>query len=233
VRGSARAVRSRPASCSLHLACLVACILLGARGYAQDLTVSKEPAPLPTEIAEAIRTLLQPEGTVVIRGDNRLELWWVKSLPLDTTPAAQPSWSNVPDGALVGAVRMDKGLTDIRGVAIKPGVYTLRFAQQPQNGDHMGVSPYREFLLVAPVADDQTPDPAGFKGAVALAKKTVGKSHPAALALDPPTAAEPSGTVTTNDDGHKGVVFTVPVTLQGKAAGALSFGVTLIGQYEH
>ena len=168
-----------------------------------------------------------------MRGDNRLDFWWLQSLPLDTAPTGQPSWSNVPDGALVGAVRIEKGITDIRGVPVKAGVYTLRFALQPQNGDHMGVSPFREFLLVSPAADDQTPDPAGYKGAVALAKKTVGKSHPAALALDPPMASEPAGTVTTNDDGHKGVVFTVQAMLQGKAAGALSFGVTLVGQYEH
>ena len=225
--------RGRPASCAIRLTSLVAWTLVCAPAYAQDLTVSKEPAPLPTEITAPIRSLLQAEGVVVMRGDNRLDFWWVQSLPLDTAPAGQPSWSNVPDGALVGALRIEKGITDIRGVPLKPGVYTLRFAQQPQNGDHMGVSPYREFLLVAPVADDQTPDAAGYKGAVALAKKTVGKSHPAALALDPPTTAEPAGTVTTNDDGHKGVVFTVPATLQGKAAGALSFGVTLVGQYEH
>jgi hypothetical protein len=167
-----------------------------------------------------------------MRGANRLEFWWVKSLPLDSAPDGRPSWSNVADGALVGAITLAKAMADTRGVPMKAGVYTLRFALQPQDGDHMGVSPHREFLLVAPAADDQTAEPAGFKGAVALAKKTLGKSHPAALSLNP-TIEEAPGAIVTTDEGHKGVAVTVPVTLQGKDAGSLSFAVTLVGHYEH
>jgi hypothetical protein len=152
---------------------------------------------------------------------------------LDSTPAAEPSWTNVPDGALVGTVRLSAPMSDIRGVSMKPGVYTLRFARQPQNGDHMGVSPFREFLLVAPAADDQAAEAVGYKGAVALAKKTIGKSHPAALSLDPPSADGVAGRVVTNEAGHKGVTFTLPVAVQGKPSGALSFGLILVGRYDH
>jgi hypothetical protein len=201
---------------------------------AQDLAAKKDATvPLPVEIAEPIRALLQPEAIIVMRGASRLEFWWVNAVPLDTTPAAQPSWSNVPDGALVGAVRVTDVMTDIRGLPIKPGMYTLRFALQPQDGDHMGVSPFRQFLLVAPAGDDLTPAPVGFKGAVALGRKTLGKSHPAVLAIDPPATDSPAGTIVTNDEGHKGVTFTLPVTLQGKPAGSVAFGVTLVGKYEH
>jgi hypothetical protein len=215
------------------LALLVVCLVVpSSRANAQDLVATKEAVALPTELAESIRALLQPDTTVVMRGDNRLEFWWVKGVPLDSAPEGRPSWSNVPDGALVGAVKVTEAMTDTRGQPIKPGVYTLRFALQPQDGDHMGVSPHREFLLVAPAADDQMAEPAGFKGAVGLAKKTLGKSHPAALSLSP-TTEEPPGAILTTDDGHKGVAFTVPVTLHGKAAGALSFAVTLVGHYEH
>ena len=150
-----------------------------------------------------------------MRGENRLEFWWVKGVPLDTAPDGAPAWSNVPDGALVGAVKLAKPMTDTRGLPMKPGVYTLRFALQPQDGDHMGVSPHREFLLVAPAADDQTPEPARFKGAVALAKKTLGKSHPAALSLNP-TTGDAAGAMVTTDEGHKGVAFTVPVRCRAR-----------------
>ena len=111
---------------------------------------------VPSELGEPVRALLQPDATVVMRGENRLEFWWVKGVPLDSAPEGRPEWSNVPDGALVGAVKLTKPMTDARGLPMKPGVYTLRFALQPQDGDHMGVSPHREFLLVAPAADDQT-----------------------------------------------------------------------------
>jgi hypothetical protein len=199
---------------------------------AQDLAATKEAVPLPAELGEPIRALLQPDATVVMRGENRLEFWWVNGLPLDSAPEGHASWANVADGALVGAIRLTKAMPDTRGLPMKPGVYTLRFALQPQDGDHMGVSPHREFLLVAPAADDQAAEPSGFKGAVALAKKTLGKSHPAALSLSP-AAEQQAGAIVTTEDGHKAVTFTVPVTLQGRTTGALSFALTLVGHYEH
>lgn len=139
----------------------------------QELTASTETVEVPAELAEPIRALLQPQTSVVMRDGNRIEIWWVKAIALESAPQGAPSWSNAPDGALVGAMRVAQPLTDARGFTIKPGVYTLRFALQPQDGDHLGVSPYRQFLLVAPAADDQLPDAVGFKGAVALAKKTL------------------------------------------------------------
>lgn len=218
-----------PGALIILLFCLVAA---SPRVNAQDLVATKEAVAVPSELGEPVRALLQPDATVVMRGENRLEFWWVKGVPLDSAPEGRPEWSNVPDGALVGAVKLTKPMTDTRGLPMKPGVYTLRFALQPQDGDHMGVSPHREFLLVAPAADDQTAEPVGWKGAVALAKKTLGKSHPAALSLNP-TTGEAAGAILTTDEGHKGVAFTVPVTVQGTAAGALSFAVTLVGHYEH
>jgi hypothetical protein len=199
----------------------------------QELTVSTETVEVPAELTEPIRALLQPETSVVMRDTNRIEIWWVKTIALDSAPQGAPSWSNVPDGALAGAIRVAQPLADARGYTIKPGVYTLRFALQPQDGDHLGVSPYRQFLLVAPAGDDQAPDAVGFKGAVALAKKALGKSHPSTLSLDPPLANESAGTMVTNDAGHKGVVFSVPTAFQGKSAGSMAFGLTLVGVYEH
>jgi len=215
------------------VAAVLVCTCAICPAHGQDLTARKEPLPAPADIAEPVRSLLAGDATVVKSGDNRVELWWVKGMQLDTKPAGAPTWSSVADGALVGAVRLSAAMPDIRGVSIKPGVYTLRFALQPENGDHVGVSPYREFLLVCPVAEDVTPDPAGYKGAVALAKKTVGKSHPAALSLDPPVTDQAPGTPVTNEAGHKGITMAVPLTFQGSPAGALTFGLILIGQYEH
>ena len=200
---------------------------------AQDLSAKPSQTAPPAEVAAPIRALLDTGAHAVAREADTLEFWWVKALPLESAPSATPSWENVPDGALVGVLRTASAIQDIRGLPIRPGVYTLRFARQPQDGDHMGVSPYREFLLVAPAADDQSAAPVGYKGAVDLAKKTSGKSHPASLSLDPPTSTEAAGIVVTNETGHKGLVFSLPVEHQGTPAGALTFGLTLIGRYEH
>ena len=77
-----------------------------------------------------------------------LEIWWVKAVPLEKAPASgKPSWADVADGTLVGAIRVGAAWTDIRGHGMKPGVYTLRYGQQPQDGNHVGTSDFS--------ADDQ------------------------------------------------------------------------------
>jgi hypothetical protein len=210
------------------------CLLFAAGGAgAQTLTVKSAATPPPDEVAAPIKALLDPEATVVTRGANTIELWWRKALPLESAPSGTPAWSNVADGAVIGVMRTSKPLNDIRGFPMKPGVYVLRFALQPQDGDHMGVSPNRDFLLVGPAADDQSADPAGFKGAVALARKTQGKSHPAALSIDPASTGEAPGSVVTTETGFTSVVVSVPATSNDAAAGSLTFGLVLIGQVDH
>jgi hypothetical protein len=196
---------------------------------AQDLVVKPGATPPPAELAEPIRALLAEPSITVTRGDVLLEFWWATLLPVKPGASGAPAWASIADGAVVGALRVDKPLPDIRGMSIKPGVYTLRYALQPQDGDHMGASPFREFLLVAPAAIDTAAEPAGYKGAVALAKKTVGKPHPASLSLDPPAASGDPGAIVTNDAGHKAVVFRVPVA----GGGQLTFGLILVGRIEH
>jgi hypothetical protein len=181
------------------------------------------------QAAAAVSAALGPSAIPVMRGANTIEFWWVKELP-KRTDGSGDAWSSVPDGALVGAVRLAKAMTDIRGLPVKPGVYTLRFALQPQDGDHTGVSPFREFLLLAPAAEDLSPDPAGQKEAIKLSKKTTGRSHPSALSLDPPSATGEPGTVVTNDAGHKAVVFRVP---RAGGGAPLTFGLILVGTIEH
>src|SRR5512134_197468 len=129
----------------------------------------------------------------------------------------------MPDVSLLGAMRLGTDCIDIRVYTIRPGVYTLRFALQPQNGDHMGISPHREFLLPAPAAEDTAVAPAGYDGAVALAKKASRRAHPASISIDPPVATAAPLSATTSDLGHQVVVMSVP-TSAGKP---LTFGVVV------
>ena len=93
----------------------------------------------------------------------------------------------------------------------------------------MGISPNREFLLPAPAAEDQTADPLGYDGAVALAKKTSRRAHPAAISIDPPAAAAEPLSATTNDLGHQIVVVRVPTS----AGAPVTFGILVTGTIEH
>jgi hypothetical protein len=165
----------------------------------------------------------------VTLGESTIEIWWAGGVPA-TAPG--PGWSNVESGTLVGAMRVTGAFKEIRGKVVKPGVYTLRYGQQPQNGDHLGISPFREFLLLSPAAVDRDPKALGFEGAVALSKQTIGTSHPASLSLDPPEDA-PGAVLASykNESGHDGVVFEIKQS--GKGTATIKFGLILAGLIVH
>jgi len=60
----------------------------------------------------------------------------------------------------------------------------LRYSLQPLNGDHLGVSPQRDFLVMAPAADDKdvnaTPD---FDTLMGMSRKASRTPHPAVLSV--------------------------------------------------
>jgi hypothetical protein len=199
--------------------------LVVATADGQSLVAAKGSDAAPPELTAAITAALAPGSVSVKSGDVQLDLWWVKAIALTKAPEGAPAWGDVSDGTLVGAIRVSAPWSDIRGYVVRPGVYTLRYARQPANGDHLGVSPNREFLLMSPAAVDTTPDPVGYKGAVDLSKQTVRRAHPSALSLDPPAAtAAPLSPVKTDLD-LEGVVFSVPTS----AGPSLTFGLILRG----
>jgi len=207
-----------------HILVLIAALVLDSQ-----LSTLNSAVPAPDELAPAIKAQLQTSGAKVTLGDATIEIWWAGGVAVTS---AGPGWSNVESGTLVGAARVTGAFKEIRGKVVKPGVYTLRYGQQPQNGDHLGISPFREFLLLSPAAVDRDPKVLGFEGTVALSKQTIGTSHPASLSLDPPEDAP--GAVFSpykNDSGHDGVVFELKQA--GKGTGTIKFGLILLGLIVH
>jgi hypothetical protein len=189
---------------------------------ADEIAVSRLDEGPPSELADPVRALLAPAAVRVKIGDSLLDFWWVARLE-----ASSPDWAGIAEGSLVGVVKIASSFRDIRGRSIKAGLYTLRLGIQPANGDHLGVSPHREFLLLSPGVLDTSPQAAGHEGAIALSKATIGGSHPAVLSIDPLKATEPELAVWTNGASHEAVIFQVST-----AAGPLRFGVVLVGRIE-
>ena len=211
------------------LALAVLVYALVATADAQSLVAAKGSDAPPPELNPAIAAVFAPGSATVKSGDVQLDLWWVKAIALAKPPEAAPAWTDVGDGTLVGAIRVSAPWSDVRGYVVRPGVYTLRYARQPANGDHLGVSPNREFLLMSPAAVDTTPDPVGYKGAVDLSKQTVRRAHPSALCLDPPAATAPPLSPVKTDLELEGVVFSVPTS----AGPPLTFGLILRGAIQN
>lgn len=184
-------------------------------------TVSSLTDKPPSELSAGIVSRLVPAAKVAA-GEATLDIWLVQKLE---TSGDGASWSGVESGTLVGAVRVAGAFKEIRGKAVKPGVYTLRYGQQPQNGDHLGISPFREFVVISPAAIDSDPKVLGFDGVVALSKEVIGTAHPASLSLDPPDGAPGAVlSVYKNESGHDGVVLQI---------GSLKFGLIVTGLIVH
>ncbi len=210
---------------------LVVVLLLSAPAAAQTLSVKPQADPVPAGLAAPVAALVAPGGQTVTIGTNTLEFWWVKSLPLAAGTNGAPDWTQVPAGALVGVVKASDSFADIRGHSFGAGLYTLRYAVQPADGNHLGVSPYRDFLLVGPAADDTAAAPLGQDGVIKLSTKASGLAHPAVLSIDPPTTTQAVGSVMASepDMGLQSVIFEVPVSRAGADAGHLRFGLVLEG----
>ena len=189
------------------------------------LTFAPNVSPLterpPADLSAGVVSRLAPAAKVVV-GEATLEIWLVQQLE---RTGDGPGWSTVESGTLVGAMRVSGSFKEIRGKVVKPGVYTLRYGQQPQNGDHLGISPFREYLLISPAVIDTDPKVLGFDGVVALSKEVIGTAHPASLSIDPPEDA-PGAVLSTyqNESGHDGVVLQL---------GLLKFGLIVAGLIVH
>jgi hypothetical protein len=196
------------------------------------LTATTHTAAVPEGLAQPVASLLAPGGVRVVaaKGPVTLDFWWVSALPMKD--GSTLGWSDVEEGTLVGAVNISADFRDIRGRIIKAGLYTLRYGIQPQNGDHLGVSPFRDFLLVSPAAVDKDPAPHGHEGTIELSKQAIGGSHPGVLSIDPPVANGAALSMHKTELDHDAVIVEVPVTRSGKPAGTMKFGIVLVGRIE-
>ena len=66
---------------------------------------------------------------------------------------------------------------DYRDQPIAKGVYTMRYGLQPVNGDHLGVSTYRDYSLLLPAAKDRIAC-ASAPQATRGAKRRIGRNEP-------------------------------------------------------
>lgn len=189
-----------------------------------SITAGRHGDPVPSDLQAPVAALLKPGGIRAVVDGVTLDFWWSASVP------GAPGWSAVPEGTLIGAVRLSAAFRDIRGSVIKPGTYTLRYGIQPDNGDHLGVSPHRHFLLISPAADDRSADPLGHEGTIEISKGAVGGSHPAIWSIDPPAATAAPLSIHTTDLGHQAVIVELPSPAAGGTPA--KFGIVLVGKIE-
>jgi len=76
---------------------------------------------------------------------------------------------------------------------VKPGTYTLRYAVHPADGNHLGISPIRDFLVLVPVAMDQNPEAQPkFEELMKMSPKSTGTNHSGVISLVQTEGATPA-----------------------------------------
>jgi hypothetical protein len=172
--------------------CLLAILLVGSHPvFAQDAkhtltTVNEVPAGLSDEI----KADLAKEGFRVSGEKGPMcDVWLLEKLAVKEkfSPTFTINYPFVP-GQLIGVLRVPEKtiFKDFRGQELKTGTYTLRYGQQPEDGNHIGTSDLADFLLALPAKIDTSRKVmAGFDNLSQHSSKSAGSSHPAIFSLLP------------------------------------------------
>lgn len=164
---------------------LALCLLSATSVFAQYKT---EPAgPPPADLAASAAGLLQKDGVKITGPGNKVlcEIWMRSTMPSGTKLSEDNlTIPTLPHGSLLAAIRFPAAHADRRGQGVKPGLYTMRFSFFPQNGDHQGVAPQRDFLILSQGAEDKdgAANPA-FDALMAMSRKASGTPHPLVFSM--------------------------------------------------
>lgn len=144
------------------------------------------PAGAPPSEVSALSSALAQDGIKVLKEDGAAlcEIWLAAAEPTGGSEEQNATWAAAPQGVLLGVIRFPARHADRRGQQIKPGVYTMRYGLFPMNGDHQGVEPQRDFMILSPAAADLDPaaKPA-FDVLMNLSRKASGTPHPLVLSF--------------------------------------------------
>lgn len=161
--------------------------IITAAPCAADHTIGVlEEGPPADDLAAEIAKQLSETGYKVMRSEKSTlcHIWLAKAwkVPADFTATPEVLYPFQP-GQLIGVVQYKRRGEDFREQDINSGVYTLRYAQQPVDGNHVGTSMTRDFLLVMKAEHDKSAEPLDPKKLFAASAVAAESSHPGLLAM--------------------------------------------------
>jgi len=189
----------------IRVTSLLFCTLLGSllcvgqTGKVESLGPASD-----SSIPDAVKKVLEPNGYRVALDDGSVacEVWLRKGVPIQAKKE-EPGvlYPRLGESMLVGVISFPHATTDYRGEGVKPGVYTLRYSLLPNDANHLGVAPNRDFLLLIPADSDADPNATfKFDQLMDLSRKATGTRHPGPLSLVQPSGTAPA--VSKDDEQH-------------------------------
>lgn len=193
---------------------LAAILFLCSYSSAQAGKVEAPGTLTDPAVPEAIRQVLAPKGYRILPDVNSpaIQIWYRKDVPTQPKNASTDAiYDRLAESTLLGVLHFSQPSQDYRGQTVPAGFYTLRYALMPNDGNHLGVAPSRDFLLLIPASADPGPEKIlKFQELVALSRQASGTKHPAPLSL---VAAEGGTTPATSKDDEGHIIFTTQVHL--------------------
>lgn len=167
--------------------------MLAVPAWAASFAIEPAGAPPSDGVDASVVAAVAKEGTRVKGPDGKtvIELWG-RAVPFEGEPVSGYGirYDTIPHGALVALVRVPADDSDFREQAIPPGTYTVRYSLHPEDGNHMGVAPSRDFAVLSPAAIDKDAKAnLEFEPLIELTKK-VGNPHPTILRVELPDGDE-------------------------------------------
>lgn len=198
--------------------------------YSATATTDGPPAD---ELSAEVAAALSSTGIKVTKGESRTvcEIWPVKAwaTKADFQPTTSMLYPFEP-GQLLGVLRFKRSTDDFRRQQIPSGVYTLRYGLQPEDGNHVGTSDTRDFVLMLPAGEDTSPAAIDLDRMIELSAQAAGTTHPAMLSLMKAEGEGDSLPAIDHDEAREwwSVRFANP-TLTGGKAGSLTIELIVVG----
>ena len=207
----------------------------GALAADQKIEVLKEsPQGLSAEVAAAIG---ETGFRIIGKGGVICDIWLAKEISL------KPKFKSslrikypFQAGTLMGVIRYPDGSkpNDFRGQALKPGTYTLRYGLQPDDGNHLGTSDIRDFLVGCPPDKDTSPKRVeDIKDLFKLSTSASGSTHPAIFLMIPPADKPFDAPAVEHDDAkHLVIIRTNANGKEGDKSVPVPLSVVVVGKTE-
>lgn len=199
--------------------------------FAEDYKVESIGALTEAKVAEAMRKAVEEKGLRVVdaKGKAICEIWFRKDIPTGKDDIPGAIFSQIPEGTFMGVINFPANTNDFRGQGVKAGWYTLRSALILQDGNHLGVSPARDFFLICPAADDKDPDTAmKMDELLKLSRAAIGSGHPSPWYFQAATSAEKDLPRIVKNE-HEHIILETRLTTK---SGPLAIGLIVVGRTE-
>jgi hypothetical protein len=208
---------------SIHLSLLFLLSTFTNECFSQEswkVEVLKQPPP--EAVAPEIRSVLGDQGFRILdeQGKTHAEIWLRRAIPSSDKPGEPKGAVQFPflkEGELLGSLQFATEGHDYRDQSITKGVYTMRYGLQPVNGDHLGVSTYRDYSLLLPASKDRTLVAPSRKQLEERSAESAGTSHPAVfIMLMAPVGASKTAASIVRDAEKDTWSVVLPLTLRVK-----------------